>query len=63
MVASLVAERGLWGAQAQELQLMGSRLWAQQSWCMGLVAPWHGGSSQTRDRTHVLCIGRQILNH
>ena len=30
---------------------------------MGLVAPWRVGSSQTRDRTHVPCIGRQILNH
>ena len=30
---------------------------------MGLVAPRHVGSSQTRARTHVPCIGRQILNH
>ena len=30
---------------------------------MGLVAPWHVGSSQTRARTRVPCIGRQILNH
>ena len=30
---------------------------------MGLVAPLHVESSQTRDPTHVLCIGRQILNH
>ena len=30
---------------------------------MGLVAPRHVGSSQTRARTRVLCIGRQILNH
>ena len=29
----------------------------------GLVAPQHVESSQTRDRTHVSCIGRQILNH
>ena len=28
----------------------------------GLVAPQHVGSSQIRDRTHILCIGR-ILNH
>ena len=28
-----------------------------------LVAPWHAGSSQTRDRTRVPCIGRRILNH
>ena len=30
---------------------------------MGLVAPWHVGSSRTRARTHVPCIGRRILNH
>ena len=32
-------------------------------WCTGLVALWHVGSSQTRDRIHVPCIGRRILNH
>ena len=32
-------------------------------WCTGLVALQHAGSSQTRDRTHVSCIGRRILNH
>ena len=36
--------------------------WASQLWCTGLVALQHVGSSQTRDRTHVPCIGRQILN-
>ena len=30
---------------------------------MGLVAPRHVGSSRSRDRTRVPCIGRQILNH
>ena len=30
---------------------------------MGLVAPWHVGSSWTRAQTHVPCIGRRILNH
>ena len=30
---------------------------------MGLVVPWHVGSSWTRDQTRVPCIGRQILNH
>ena len=29
----------------------------------GLVAPWHVGSSQTRDQTPVPCIGWWILNH
>ena len=36
---------------------------AQQLWLTGLVAPWHVGSSQTRHRTHVPCIGRWILKH
>ena len=30
---------------------------------MGLVAPRHVGSSRTRARTRVPCIGRWILNH
>ena len=58
------------------LQSMGSRhvgfsscdSWALEhrlSSCgaMGLVAPRHVGSSQTRARTCVPCISRQILNH
>ena len=48
---------------AQQLWLAGSRAQAQQLWHTGLVAPWHVGSSWTRDRTHVPCIGRRILNH
>ena len=44
------------GAQAPDVQ-------AQQLWLTGLVAPWHVGSSQTRARTCVLSIGRQILNY
>ena len=44
------------GAQAPDTQ-------AQQSWLMGLVASRHVGSSQTRARTHVPCIGRQTLYH
>ena len=35
----------------------------QQLRCMGLVAPQHADSFQTRDGTHVPCIGRQMLNH
>ena len=31
-------------------------------WLTGPVAPRHVGSSQTKARTCVLCIGRQILN-
>ena len=44
------------GAQAPDTQ-------AQQLWLTGPAAPWHVGSSQTRARTCVPCIGRQILNH
>ena len=43
------------GAQAPDVQ-------AQQLWLTGPVAPQHVGSSQTRARTRVPCIGRQILN-
>ncbi|KAJ8796197.1 hypothetical protein J1605_018139 [Eschrichtius robustus] len=32
-------------------------------WLTGPVALWHVGSSQTRARTPVPCIGRQILNN
>ena len=44
------------GAQAPDAQ-------AQSLWLMGVVTPWHVGSSQTRARTRVPCIGRQTLNH
>ena len=44
------------GAQAPDTQ-------AQQLWPTGLVAPQHVGSSQSRARTRIPCIGRQILNH
>ena len=36
---------------------------AQQLWPTGPAAPRHAGSSQTRVRTHVPCIGRQTPNH
>ena len=42
-------------AQAPDAQV-------QQLWLTGPVAPRHVGSSQTRARTCVPCIGRQILN-
>ena len=51
VVASFVAERGLWAHRLQEL------------WLMGLVVPHHVESSWTRDRTHVSCVGRWILYH
>ena len=51
VVPSLVVEHGLQAHGLQEL------------WHTGLAALRHVGSSWTRDRTHVPCIGRQILNH
>ena len=62
-VASLVAEHGLQMRGLQQLWLTGSRSQAQQLWHTGLVVPWHVGSSWTRARTSVPCIGRRILNH
>ena len=44
------------GAQAPDAQ-------TQQLWPTGPVAPRHAGSSQTRARTRIPCIGRQTLNH
>ena len=49
--ASLAAEHGLSGAQASVVAVH------------ELSCPWHVESSWTRDRTHVPCIGRWILNH
>ena len=62
-VAFLVVEHGLQVCGLQQLWHAGSRAQAQQLWRIGLVAPWHVGSSWTRDRTHVPCIGRRILSH
>ena len=44
------------GPQAPDAQ-------AQQLWLTGPAAPRHVGSSQTRARTRVPCIGRQTPNH
>ena len=52
--ASLVAEHRL---QTRRLSSCGSRAQLLR----GMWDP--PGSSQTRDRTHVPCIGRQMLNH
>ena len=62
-VSSLVVEHGLQACGLQQLWLTGSRVQAQQLWRTGLVAPRYVGSSRTRARTRVPCIGRQILNH
>ena len=49
VAVSLVAEHGFYGTWAQHLQVVGSRTWAQELWCIGLAAPWHVGSSWSRD--------------
>ena len=41
----------------------GSRRSGLREWHTGLVTLRHVGSCRTRDQTHVVCIGRQILNH
>ena len=63
--ASAVVAHGISSCdlRAQQLWLECSTAQAQQLWHMGLVAPRHVGSSWTRARTRVPCIGRQILNH
>ena len=55
-MASLVVEHS-----SRCLGFISCGLWAQELWHMGLVAPRHVESSQIRDRTHVPCIGRQVL--
>ena len=51
MVNFLVVEHKLWVT------------WVSAVVALGLVVPQHVGSSRTRDRTYVPCIGRQILNY
>ena len=45
------------------LQSTSSGCRPQQVQCMALLAPRRVESSQTRGRTHIPCIGRQILNY
>ena len=49
-VGPLVSEQRPWARRLQQL------------WPRGLVPPWRVGSSQTRDRTCVSCMGRQALD-
>ena len=64
-------EQGLLSAAVRGLLTAGSSCCRAQSpgdqaqpwWPPGLVTPEHVDSSQTRDRTCVPCIGRQILSH
>ena len=53
----------LWSTGSRHAGFSSCGTWAQSLWRTGLVAPWHVGSSRTRARTRVPCIGRQILNH
>ena len=52
--ASLVVEHGVFSSYNTCNQQVG---------CTGLVALQHVGLLWSRDRTHVPCIGRWILNH
>ena len=51
------------GTQAQQLQLTGSGVQAQQLCRPGPAAPWHVGSSWTRDQIHVPHIGKWTPNN
>ena len=59
---SPVPEHGHQGLRGlQQLGPAGSRAWAPESWCAGLVAWWCMRSPLTRDWTHVPCVGRHFL--
>ena len=48
----------------QQVQIVGPGVCGlQYLWHMGLVASWYVESSQTRDLTHVPCIGKWVLIH
>ena len=47
------------GSRVCGLQHLGLNSWGSR----GLAAPWHMGSSQTRDPTYVSCFGSWILYH
>ena len=69
--ASPAGERRLQGVPREPSQLAqnlrstdsSSSAQAQELWPMGLAAPWHVGSSHTRDRTQISCTGSWILYH
>ena len=51
------------GHVGSEVAVCSSRAQAQWLWYMDLVALQCVGSSQTRDQTHISCIGRWIFRH
>ena len=53
----------LWSTGSKRVGFSSCGTRDQQLWLTGLVAPRHVGSSWTRARTRVPCIGRRILNH
>ena len=53
----------LWSTGSRRAGFSSCGTRARYLWCTGLVAQQHVGSSQTRARTRVPCIGRWILNH
>ena len=64
--AGATLHRGAWAFHCRGLSCCGAQApdaQAKQLWLTGLVALRYVGSSQTRTRTRVPRIGRQILNH
>ena len=55
------ASSSSFGTWAQELLFPRSRAQLPLLWHLALVAPWHVGSSRTRDWTCVSHIGKQVL--
>ena len=53
----------LWSSGSRHMGFSNCCAWAQQLQLTGLVAQRQVWSSQTRDQTHVSCIGRHILYH
>ena len=63
VVASLVAEPRSQIMHTSVAAAHGLQSMSSVGGHMGLVAPWHVKSSQTRDQTCTPCFGRQIFNH
>ena len=62
-VASPVTEHGLQAHGPQQSRHVGPAVAALGLQSTGSAAPRHVGSSRTRDKTRVPCIGRQTPNH
>ena len=63
LLSLVVASNGGFSCGTQLKGFSGCGTWAHSLWLTGLVALWHAGSSQTKDRTHVPCIAGWTLNH